>query len=58
MAATQSKPVKQFSPDGEYIQTFPSVKVAAQTIGLHPTSVIDTLKGRQHTSGGFKWKYA
>jgi hypothetical protein len=58
MAATQSKPVKQFSLDGEYIQTFPSVKVAAQAIGLHPTSVIDTLKGRRHTSGGFKWKYA
>lgn len=58
MAITQSKPVKQYSLEGKYIQTFPSVKMAAQSAGLHPTSVVDTLKGRQFTSGGYKWKYA
>ena len=58
MAITQSKPVKQYGLNGKYVQTFPSVKQAAQMVGLHPTSIIDTLKGRQHTSGGFKWKYA
>jgi hypothetical protein len=58
MALTQSKPVKQYSLDGKYIQTFGSVKLAAQNMGLTPSSIIDALKGRQHTCGGFKWKYA
>jgi hypothetical protein len=58
MAATQSKPVKQYGLDGKYIQTFPSIKLAAQAVGLHSASIIDTLKGRQHTGGGFRWKYA
>ena len=58
MAVTQSKPVKQYGLDGRYVQTFSSIKLAAQRVGLHPTSIIDTLKGRQHTSGGFKWEYA
>lgn len=58
MAITQSKPVKKYSRDGRYLQTFPSIKLAARSIGLHPSTVIDALRGRQHTSGGFKWKYA
>lgn len=57
MAATQSKPVKQYSLDGKYIQIFSSIKVAAQRVGLHPSSVIGALQGRQRTCGGFKWKY-
>lgn len=58
MAVTQSKPVKQCSLDGKHIKTFPSIKLAAHAIAKHPSTIIDTLKGRQHTTGGFKWKYA
>jgi hypothetical protein len=58
MAETQSKPVKQFDLNEKYIQTFPSIKMAAKTIGVSPATLVGALKGSQHTSGGFKWKYA
>lgn len=58
MAATQSKKVKQYAMDGKYLQTFSSIKQAAEQTRVHSTTIVDALKGRQKTAGGFKWKYA
>ena len=58
MAETQSIRVKQFDLEGNYVQSFQSVKRAAENIGVSESSLIGALKGRQKTSGGYKWKYA
>jgi len=58
MAATQSKRVKQFTPDGKLQRIFPSIKEAAQSIKVTPSCIIDACKGKQRTSGGYKWGYA
>ncbi|MBK8787019.1 MAG: hypothetical protein IPN43_11140 [Chitinophagaceae bacterium] len=56
-ARNRQKPIEQYSRVGEYLQTFNSIKEAALHLGIHTTSVIGALKGKQQTAGGFKWKY-
>ena len=34
-----------------------SYKDAAKSVSLHPTGILCVCKGRQKTSGGFKWQY-
>lgn len=58
MAINQYKSVKQFTLDGKYIQTFPSIKHAAQSLGVTTGTIVGALKGRQHTCKGCKLQYA
>ena len=58
MAATQSKKVNQFSLEGALMKTFPSVKEAALSINVTSSVIVDVCKGRQKSSGGYKWEYA
>lgn len=60
-------PVNQFTKDGEYIQTFPSVREAAITVkGCTPkditggeiSHITDVCKGKRKTAYGYKWEYA
>lgn len=53
-----SKPVVQFSIDGEVIQTWPSVAEAARRSGLDRSQIRRCCKGKLKTSGGFVWRYA
>lgn len=52
------KRVRQFTCDGIFIQEFNSVKKAAESINVTPSSVTICLKGKSKTSGGFIWKYS
>lgn len=52
------KRVMQFTDDDIFIQEFESVKAAAESINVAPSSMTICLKGRTKTSGGFKWKYS
>ena len=53
----QSKKIEQYSLDGEYIQTFESVALAAKHFKCHSSSILGAANGRQKTSCGFIWKY-
>lgn len=49
--------IVQLSLEGEYIQTFESIKKAAQSINGNSDSICGACKGRNKTSFGFKWMY-
>ena len=55
---SNKKRVSQFTDDDIFIREFESVKQAAESINLAPSSVTICLKGRSKTAGGFKWKYS
>jgi group I intron endonuclease len=55
---SNKKSVMQFTDDDIFIQEFGSVKEAAESINVAPSSVTICLKGRSKTAGGFKWKYS
>ena len=51
------KRVHQYEDD-VFICEFGSVKEAAESINVTPPSLINCLKGKTKSSGGFQWKYA
>ena len=57
MAVTQSKPVIQFDLNGKQIKKYNSLKEAAAAVNIGASTLCGALSGRQHTCGGFKWKY-
>jgi hypothetical protein len=52
-----SKPVLQFSLDGEFINEYPSVKEAAEKTGIVKQNISSNLTGKYKTAGGFLWRY-
>lgn len=51
------KQVSQYTTDGKKIQTFPSIKAAAITLGISAVGINHVLKERQVSCGGFVWRY-
>ena len=51
-------PVKQYDMNGNYIQTFPSGKIAGETLGLNRSKISNCCKGKRQSTGNYKWKYA
>jgi hypothetical protein len=39
------------------MRTFPSIKEAAQAVGVNESSISGALTGKQKTSAGYKWEY-
>lgn len=56
-AKRRQRPIIQYSVGGKPLQKFESIKSAAHAVGVNSTSIIGALKGKQGTSGGYKWKY-
>lgn len=52
-----SKPVLQFSKDGEFISEYPSTREASRHIGCDNSSISACCRGKQKSAGGFIWKY-
>jgi group I intron endonuclease len=50
-------PIMQFDKAGNYLKDWPSIKAAANVIGLHNSTIVHCLKGKQKTAGGFTWRY-
>lgn len=46
--------VLQYTPDGEFVAEYPSIKAAEKAVGVQ--SIRNCLAGNQRTSGGFVWK--
>ncbi len=56
-AQVRFKKVKQYSPEGKYLQTFNSVKEAAASLGISP-SYISSVLNKKRLAKGFLWKSA
>jgi hypothetical protein len=55
-AQRQQIQVKQYSLDGKYVQTFPSVKAAAASVGISAAHLSGVLGGSQTHAAGFIWR--
>lgn len=51
-----AKEIEQYTVDGEYIQSFTTLKKAAETLGLNRCSLSACLHGKHKTCGGYVWK--
>lgn len=52
-----SKPVLQFSKDGELIAEYLSTREAERQTGCNHSSICECCKGKQKSAGGYIWKY-
>lgn len=53
-----SKPVLQFSKNGDFIRKWDSASVAERDGNFNDTSIGNCCKGKFKTSGGYIWRYA
>lgn len=52
------KQVEKYSLDGEYIETYLSVKDAAKSVGADSSEIVKVCKGKRKVCAGFQWKYS
>lgn len=57
MAKTNSKPVGQYTKDGEPIKVWQSATVAERQAGFNYQHICDVANGNRKTHKGFIWKY-
>lgn len=53
----KSKPVVQYTLDGEFIKEYYSIKSAAQEVGCNPSLIMRVCQGKKKTAKGYIWKY-
>lgn len=51
------KPISQFKLNKEFVKDWKSINIAAKTLNLDSGAIVNCLKGRTKSSGGFIWKY-
>lgn len=56
-STTFPRPVLQMDEKGNEIKKWGSISEAAKALGILRNAIVMTCKGRQNTTGGFKWKY-
>lgn len=56
-AKAHQKPILQLTKQGEFIKKFDSAKQAGEELNIFATSITACCKGKQKTTGGFKFKY-
>lgn len=52
-----SKPVLQYTLDGEFVAEYPSVREASRVLGFSNTCIGACCNGKRQTHQGYKWKY-
>ena len=52
-----SKPVLQYSMNGELIAEYPSTREAGRKIGCNPSNICSCCKGKLKSTSGYIWKY-
>ena len=55
---TTKRQISKLDLCNNILQEYPSCKNAAEQCGISLPNIIEVLKGRRKTAGGFKWKYA
>lgn len=53
----ERKPIEQYDLNGNYIQTFDSIKTATSAVSGQATNIVKALKGKINSAYGYKWKY-
>ena len=53
----KKKPVLQFTINGNFINEYPFIRIAARNNNISNTGIIKCCKGKLKTSGGYIWKY-
>ena len=53
-----SKPVLQFSKDGEFIAEYPSIMEASRQTGCYQGNICRCCMGKYKSTGGYIWRYA
>lgn len=53
----RSRPVLQFTKEGDFIKEFDAIFLAAEEVNVFSTNIITACKNFNKTSGGYKWKY-
>ena len=56
-ALGRCKPVEQLSLDGELVNSFDSIKLAAMATDISPQKISATAMGHQKQTHGYKWRY-
>lgn len=49
--------VDQFTKEGDYINTYPTIREASRVTGVHESGIGNCIKGRAKTAGGYVWKF-
>lgn len=57
MSKSRSIPIEQLDKNNNIINTFSSIKLAAETLHLDASTICKCCKGKQKTCGGFHWRY-
>lgn len=57
IAESNKKPVLQYTIKGAFINTFDSIKTAAEETGLYRTSISKCCSGVYNSAGGFVWRF-
>ena len=58
MAKSKSKPIQQLDlKTGLIIATYPSIKEASLSIGIHWSNISRAARGKYKTAGGYGWRY-
>jgi hypothetical protein len=52
-----SKPVLQYTRDGEFLNEYISVDDASRITKIYKTAIAATARGERKTAGNFVWKY-
>jgi len=53
-----SKPVKQFTLDGVFVNKYPSTSEVERKLGFANTNICAACLGKQKTAYGYRWEYA
>lgn len=52
-----SKPILQFTLDGEFVKEYPSLIEASRQTGIHQGNISCCCNGKRNHACGYKWKY-
>ena len=52
-----SKPIAQFTLDGELIKTYPSAHEAERQTGIRQCNISECCRGKRKTANGYMWKF-
>ena len=55
---SKMRPIEQFSLQGKFLNSYNSIAEGGRQNNIPKSYIGDSLRGRQHTAGGYIWKYA
>jgi hypothetical protein len=57
VAKTLSKPIGQYTQDGEFVKVWQSVREVERQFGVSSSHISKVALGKQKTAYGYVWKY-